>query len=422
MIQRLLTLACLWALLPGLALAQTTREEVTSDLNKAGGVYRAYPVAPARVSAPPKGYEPFYISHYGRHGSRYLIADNDYRQVLALMRKASQAHALTPLGEDALRRVELVWAEAQGHGGDLTPLGWRQHQDIARRMCEHYPQVFKAGGRVSARSTVVLRCAMSMAAFCDGLKGCFPKLQVYMEASNKYMAYLNYHSKESSAFAAPDGPWREQYRKFEASHVDGWRLARALFSDSDFIVKQVNPRALAWGFYWLAADAQNTEGRVSFFDLFTPDELFDLWQTFNYRFYVADGNYAGNRGMALDNAKPLLRNIIASADSAIAGRGDVATLRFGHDGNLIPLAGLMRLKDCYASVEKPDSFYKYFSDFKIAPMAGNIQLVFYKNRQGQVIVKFMLNEQETSIPVPTAMAPFYRWSDVKRYYETQVLP
>ena len=34
-------------MLPGLALAQTTREEVTSDLNKAGGVYRAYPVAPA---------------------------------------------------------------------------------------------------------------------------------------------------------------------------------------------------------------------------------------------------------------------------------------------------------------------------------------------------------------------------------------
>lgn len=125
---------------------------------------------------------------------------------------------------------------------------------------------------------------------------------------------------------------------------------------------------------------------------------------------------------ALDNAKPLLRNIIASADSAIAGRGDVATLRFGHDGNLIPLAGLMHLEGCYDAVERPADFYKHFADFKIAPMAGNIQLVFFKNKQGDVIVKFMLNEHETSIPVPTTMAPFYRWRDVKHYYETQVLP
>ena len=130
-------------ILPLVALCQTTPEEVFADLNKAGGVYYAYPVTESLNTPAPKGYEPFYISHYGRHGSRYLIGDNDYEWVLKLMRRAHEAKALTPLGEDALKRIELVWLEAEGRGGDLSPLGVRQHRGIAERMITAYPQVFK---------------------------------------------------------------------------------------------------------------------------------------------------------------------------------------------------------------------------------------------------------------------------------------
>ena len=101
-------------LLPLAAQAQTAREEIFNDLDKAGSVYYAYPVSTVEQTATPKGYEPFYISHYGRHGSRYLIADNDYKWVLDLMRKANDAGALTPLGIDALGRIEKVWLEAEG--------------------------------------------------------------------------------------------------------------------------------------------------------------------------------------------------------------------------------------------------------------------------------------------------------------------
>jgi hypothetical protein len=50
-------------------------------------------------------------------------------------------------------------------------------------------------------------------------------------------------------------------------------------------------------------------------------------------------------------------------------------------------------------------------------MAGNIQLVFYrKDGSDDILVKFLLNENETSIPVKTDCAPYYHWSDVKRYW------
>ena len=405
-------------LLPAMAVAQTAKDEIFNDLNKAGGVYYAYPVSTVEQTPAPKGYEPFYVSHYGRHGSRYLIADNDYKWVLDLMRKAKDAGALTPLGLDALERVEKVWLEAEGRGGDLSPLGVRQHRGIAERMFNTFPEVFKGKVDISARSTIVMRCAMSMDAFCERLKELNPQLNITREASNRYMCYMNYHSPESNAFNAPDGPWQEEYRKFEESHTNADRLVGTLFSDSLWVVRNVNPHKVMWGFYWLAVGMQDIETKVSFMDLFEPQELFDLYQSFNYRFYVGDSNYPGSNGMLLDNAKPLLTNVVESADAVIASGKTGATLRFGHDGNLIPFAGLLGLKDCNNSVENPADFYKYFVSYKISPMAGNVQMIFFRNKKDHddILVKFMLNERETSIPLETDSYPFYKWSDVRAYF------
>jgi hypothetical protein len=397
--------------------AQTTREELKENINKTGGVYYAYPTSVAENTPAPKGYEPFYISHYGRHGSRYLISDNDYRWVLELMRKAKDANALTPLGQDVLSRIEQVWQEAEGRGGDLSPLGVRQHRGIAERMAAAYPQVFKGDVEISARSTIVTRCVLSMDAFCERLKEINPNLKITRESSNRYMNYLNYHSSESNAFTGDKGPWREEYRKFEETKTNGDRLVNSIFSDKDYVKKNINPHSFMWGMYWITVGMQDIETKVSFYDIFTADELIDLWECFNYHFYVCDSNYAGNKGLVLGNAKNLLRNIIESADEAINSGKNSATLRFGHDGNLIPLAGILRIENCYNSVMEPEHFMEAFSDFKIAPMAGNIQIVFFKNKKsGDVIVKFLLNEQEKHIPVETDMWPYYKWEDVRSYY------
>ncbi|MDE6295690.1 MAG: histidine-type phosphatase, partial [Muribaculaceae bacterium] len=310
-----------------------------------------------------------------------------------------------------------VMIEADGRGGDLSPLGVRQHKGIAKRMIAAYPEAFTDKSDISARSTVVIRCVLSMDAFCEGLKEVNPNLDITRESSNRYMNYLNYHSPESQEYTAKE--WKEEYRKFEAEHTNPERLISSIFSDTDFVRKNVNPHDFMWGMYWLASGMQDIETPLSFYDIFTPDELFDLWQCFNYRFYVCDGNYAGNRGLLVDNAKPLMRNVIESAEAAIASEEPTVTLRFGHDGNLIPYAALLQLDGCYASVDNPDDFYKVFSDFKIAPMAGNIQLIFFRNDEGDVLVKFLHNEVETSIPVKTDIWPFYHWSDVKRHLQQQ---
>ena len=52
-------------------------------------------------------------------------------------------------------------------------------------------------------------------------------------------------------------------------------------------------------------------------------------------------------------------------------------------------------------------------------MAGNIQMVFFRNKKNpeDILVKFLLNEVETRIPVATDRFPFYAWSDVEAFYD-----
>ena len=53
-------------------------------------------------------------------------------------------------------------------------------------------------------------------------------------------------------------------------------------------------------------------------------------------------------------------------------------------------------------------------------MAANIQLIMYRNKSGDMIVKLLHNEVETSIPVQTDMAPYYHWEDVRQFFEKQM--
>lgn len=401
--------------------AQTTFEEISADLNKAGGVYLAYPKVEAKQTPAPKGYKPFYVSHYGRHGSRYLLGDRDYLWIIQLMQKADSLNCLTPLGKDVLKRLTLVWQEVQGRAGDLTPLGVRQHQGIAERMTKNFPEVFRGKRSVSARSTVVYRCAMSMAAFGDRLKGLNSQLDISYEMSEKYMSYLNYHTDRSNAFTHGEkGPWVEEYRKFEEQQVKPDRLVNTLFSNADFIRCEVNPNNLMWGLYWIAVDMQDIETPVSFYDIFTAREMFDLWQCVNYRFYIGNANPLASKGIVMANAKSLVENIIESADAAIKDHSIAATLRFGHDGNVIPLLALLQIENFDVAVAGPSEVYKYWCDFKATPMASNVQIVFFENKKGDVLVKFLHNEKEVHIPVKTDNWPYYHWNEVRDYYQKRL--
>ena len=87
-----------------------------------GSIYYAYP-APEGVRTPaPAGYAPVYISHYGRHGSRWRTADEHYKVVVDVFDSLYQCKGLTPLGEDVRRRLHVVWEDALWASGNIMTL------------------------------------------------------------------------------------------------------------------------------------------------------------------------------------------------------------------------------------------------------------------------------------------------------------
>jgi len=199
------------------------------------------------------------------------------------------------------------------------------------------------------------------------------------------------------------------------------RLMNALFSDKSFVEKEIKPAQMMGDLFNIAEDMQcQPELNLSFDDLFTKDELFDIWQNDNASWCYGNGFFKSStpRYKAHYN---LLRNILDTADKAIKDGKPAVTLRFGHDSVVSPLAYILHLKGCDNVPEDLDNLYKYWANFKIIPMAGNIQLIFYrKANSNDILVKFLQNEQETSIPVKTNIAPYYHWTDVEAFYRAEL--
>lgn len=399
--------------------SQTTFEEIAINPDVTGGLYYPYPsVSNNAFTRAPKGYKPFYISHYGRHGSRYLVNDTDYSLPLETLRAADKAGALTEQGKDVLQRLEKIWDDVNGRTGELTRKGNAQHHDIAQRMYRACPEVFDKDAKMTARSTTVMRCAHSMAAFCEGLKELNPSLVIPRESGQRYMKYMANVCPEANEFTRGDGPAATAITDFEKAMTKPDRLMSALFSDSDYTAK-VDGAKLMRQLFLIAIDQPNADNDIRLDDIFTTDERTDLWRAYNFRYYNHMSNPTSANGAILNNARPLLSNIIESADAMIESGRHGADLRFGHDSCIVPLLGLMKVEGCYGSTDDPYTLHEVYADYKITPMAANLQLIFYKNKKDDIIVKLLLNEREVTLPLLTTdIAPYYRWSDLKPYLTT----
>lgn len=82
------------------------------------------------------------------------------------------------------------------------------------------------------------------------------------------------------------------------------------------------------------------------------------------------------------------------------------------------MACLMELDNCARKADDLDRLDEKWMNYRIFPMAANIQLVFYRPKKGNgdILVKALLNEKETTMPVKTDNYPYYRWSDLREYY------
>ena len=384
------------------------------------GVYD-YP----KLSADPEGYTPFYISHYGRHGSRYHYSLDDYRYVTDILEKASAESGLTQLGQQLLDEMKKIRDNADKRAGDLTPLGWEQHRGIARRMMKNFPSVFTGDNKkIDAKSTMVVRCVLSMNAFCQELNRENPKLDIMNDASDKYQNFLC-HGNVVNEFSDNPAELEAFYKKREPSDDMLYRI----FANKNVVKKYVNKDRFVKNLYYMlvalqGVDVENLDERTcSLTKIFTVSELAAQWQMQNIYWYMgyAKGPHKGGEGK--NSGVYLLDKIREEADAAISGNGLAANLRFGHDIGLLPLVALLNLDGIGETYTDLELLHNNWQDFSIVSMAGNFQMVFYRKNNPsasgcQYLVKFLVNEREVKLPASKApvVGNYYDWNMVRDYF------
>ncbi len=407
------------------ALAQTAFEQIAADPLKAGGIYNMYNENPGPFTPAPKGYKPFYISHYGRHGARHLSSNSQYRQIRDILVKAHEDGALTAKGEDLYARYMKMFPLVDGRGGDLTEAGAREHRGIAQRMLDNYPQVFKGKRLIDARSTDVPRCIISMDNFCDQLKRTHPKLRIEKTVDKADMAFLNPHSKYNPDNTETDighnnkyAYWQPAYKQMCHENADPEIFFARLFKDWNYIRQFGNPEDLEYLMYYLACGTQCLENGFDFWDLFSFEEKCLLWEAGSYLFFCSKGpdDIQGGRQWAF--CWTLAQDILDGYDKDMA-EGRAARLRFGHDIAIMSFMTLMDIEGWSTPAPTPHEAKDLWQNYNI-PMGANIQFIFYKNRRGHILVRFMNNENDIRFPIPSETAPYYDWKDLRAYMQQRI--
>ena len=413
--RKILTVIAVMALPVIAASGQTAREQIAMNPLKAGGVYYMYEFKEHVVTAPPKGYEPVYLSHYGRHGARYLMYDTNYLRSLDVLAAAHEKGALTPDGERLWQEASAYYeTECKYREGDLTTLGWEQHYKIAQEIFKDNRKFFKKHPSVTAGATQVPRCIVSMAAFCQGLANADHSLKVYENASRADLDALNPHAEENpyreveilpGKYARKD-PWGTGLKEFIDERLDHRAICGRFFLDPDFPKSFRGTRAFVTELYDIVFDMQCTPTSRSLMWVFTADEYYSLWEINNYTHYMTSAPAATMRDL------PALLALVDDADRALAAGEPAVRLRFGHDTVFLWLLSAIGA-DCFDTVPtSADGISSTWFNFR-SPMAATLYLLFCKNRGGDVIFKLVVNGDEAILPLESFSGPWYRWNDFK---------
>ena len=411
-----LTLLASWTLI-----AQDAKTLLKENPERLANIHHSYEAPAAIVDTPvPDGYEPFYLSHYGRHGSRYLTSMRSVTRVSTILDTLGMLGCLTEEGKAVRDDLDSLARFHEGQAGNLTTRGGLEHQGISQRLYDRFPSLFHQEKRnqVVAVSSSSQRCIQSLANFTLVLSGNAPQLHFTVYAGERFMKYL-----------APGSniPLNEShYTIFDAvleQRLDPARIMNAWFTDPWFAAQHLGRykvRNFIYDVFYAANICQCLALDYDVPDIyrhFTEDELYTLW----YVDDIANYNYFANTIENLNRyditGQGVLVDIVEKADAALAGDTIAANLRFGHDSGLMSLWTFLRMEGCEVPghmAEGPDLGWYCFREM---PMGSNLQMIFYKNKTGDVIVKILRNEVETVIPsLKPWKGPYYKWKDLRAHF------
>ena len=396
--------------------AQRFVDALKENPARAASNYQSYEFVDTELTPAPKGFKPFYISHYSRHGSRYHTGESYFRLCMPKMAECNSLGILTEEGQAWYNDAKAVYAEHKGMFGMLTNLGSQEQDGIGNRIIERFPEVFAGkNGRTEVRNrcTRVQRSIISMTSFNTAIAKKSPALNFSYAAGDKFRAYLNADPQNYPLLDKFDDQVEDSLKHL----INTDRVFKVLFKDTEAAAKVIdNPYSFAKGIFLVSAISPNTDIHPDMLKYFHEEDILGHWIIRNNIFYAGWANSAEMATEVATIAHPLIKDIVEKAEEALSENSTLAAdFRFGHDTGLLPLVATLGIDGMH---EKWSAFnaHEHWSSSEFIPMASSLQIVFYKNKKGEILVKLLYNEKETSIPaLKPVSGPYYSWSSLKEY-------
>ena len=400
--------------------AQTVLELIKQKPAYASCNYNTYPDSIKTTLTPaPEGKKAFYISHYGRHGSRYISSRSGYDIPYMMMLHADSLDELTPTGHRVLQEMNSIMRNTEDRWGELTGIGKREMENIGRRIVERFPEVLCPGANVKAISTIVPRCIESMGSFTMKMLQVCPQLNITMQASQRTQWYMNHQDRKMRRnYLTPEA--KKALDAYTATRMGNTRLMELVFKNPDIVKEFINEEDLSYYLMKMVLFQNNISynSNKNLMDLFDAEDLYLMWQVDNVYWYLQHGACKLNGGNRPYSQRYLLRQLIADADSCLRLERPGAQLRFGHETVLLPLVCLIGVNGYNLATDNLEELEeKGWWSSSVFPMASNLQFIFYRSgiKDNDVLFKVLLNEEEATLPLQTDVAPYYHWNDFRQY-------
>ena len=400
--------------------AQTVLELIKQKPAYASCNYNTYPDSIKTTLTPaPEGKKAFYISHYGRHGSRYISSRSGYDIPYMMMLHADSLDELTPTGHRVLQEMNSIMRNTEDRWGELTGIGKREIENIGRRMAERFPEVLCPGANVKAISTIVPRCIESMGSFTMKMLQVCPQLNITMQASQRTQWYMNHQDRKMRRnYLTPEA--KKALDAYTATRMGNTRLMELVFKNPDIVKEFINEEDLSYYLMKMVLFQNNISynSNKNLMDLFDAEDLYLMWQVDNVYWYLQHGACKLNGGNRPYSQRYLLRQLIADADSCLRLERPGAQLRFGHETVLLPLVCLIGVNGYNLATDNLEELEeKGWWSSSVFPMGSNLQFIFYRSgiKDNDVLFKVLLNEEEATLPLQTDVAPYYHWNDFRQY-------
>ncbi len=406
---------CRWAHIP------TCSSSGSNPLKTAGSFYVYDSNALTPTTEAPEGYEPFYVSHFARHGARWCTSE--YENLHACLLRASEVGVLTDSGKEFFSRYESFYQKARLCSGNLTQVGQKQHRGIAERLFERFPEVFDGPTHVEAVSTESPRVIMSMWSCLSGLQARDKDIEFVVDASSKHASWLQPSLRLNPYLKKGSLSVGEAVEKAHGAYFDKtvpWKqIALRFFTGEDVIADSLKttPMRFIEALHAVVSDTKCClDADRDYFDgVLSADEMYSIWKAVSAKYFYKVARFEGSESLTLDYAAFTLEQIIESADADIASGDTQLRLRFGHDSGIAPLLVVLDANGYGRATSSFEESLEIFPDYNL-PMGASAQFVFYRNDAGNILFKLLVNEQEATLPLRPVQGPYYSWSGFKKHY------